>query len=107
LHVADHCRALALVAEHGTAGEIYNVGGGRELSNRELTGLLLDATGRDASQVEPVIDPRGPGHDLRYSVDCTKLAALGYQPQVSFADGLATTVQWYRGNRAWWEPLQH
>jgi dTDP-glucose 4,6-dehydratase len=107
LHVADHCRALALVAEHGTAGEVYNVGGGRELSNRELTELLLAATGRDASYVESVADPRGPGHDLRYSVDCTKLAALGYRPQIPFEDGLASTVQWYRDNRAWWEPLQH
>jgi dTDP-glucose 4,6-dehydratase len=106
LHVADHCRALAVVAEKGTPGEIYNVGGGRELSNRALTELLLAATDRDESYVESVADPRGGGHDLRYSVDYAKLAALGYQPQVAFEDGLASTVQWYRDNRAWWEPLR-
>ena len=106
LFVADHCRGLALVLEKGAAGEIYNIGGGRELTNRELTDLLLTATGRDESFVEPIVDPRGAGHDLRYSVDFSKLAALGYQPQMSFEDGLALTVQWYRDNRAWWEPLR-
>jgi dTDP-glucose 4,6-dehydratase len=106
LFVGDHCRGLALVLEKGEAGEIYNIGGGRELTNRELTDLLLNATGRDASFVEPITDPRGPGHDLRYSVDYSKIAALGYQPQMPFEDGLALTVQWYRDNRAWWEPLR-
>jgi dTDP-glucose 4,6-dehydratase len=106
LFVADHCRGLALVLEKGDAGEIYNIGGGRELTNRELTDLLLSATGRDASFVEPITDPRGAGHDLRYSVDYSKIAALGYQPQMPFEDGLALTVQWYRDNRAWWEPLR-
>ncbi len=104
LWVGDHCAALALVLQHGRAGEIYNVGGGRELSNQELTALLLEATGRDDSFVEHVYDPRGRGHDQRYSVDDSKLAALGYRPGTSFADGLARTVQWYRANRAWWEP---
>lgn len=106
LFVADHCRALALVAEKGGAGEIYNIGGGRELSNRALTELLLAATGRDWSFVQPIIDPRGAGHDLRYSVDFAKIAALGYQPQMPFEDGLALTVEWFRQNRAWWEPLR-
>ena len=69
LFVGDHCRALALVLERGSAGEIYNIGGGRELSNRELTEHLLAATGRDWSFVTPIVDPRGAGHDLRYSVD--------------------------------------
>jgi dTDP-glucose 4,6-dehydratase len=106
LFVDDHCRALALVLEKGSAGEIYNIGGGRELSNRELTEHLLAATGRDWSLVTPIVDPRGAGHDLRYSVDFTKIAALGYRPQTSFEDGLALTVAWFRANRDWWEPLR-
>lgn len=106
LYVGDHCRALALVAEKGDAGEIYNIGGGRELSNRELTQLLLDATGRDWSYVEPIVDPRGAGHDLRYSVDYTKISRLGYRPEMSFEDGLEMTVRWYTDNREWWEPLR-
>ena len=106
LWVGDHCAALALVLEKGQAGEIYNVGGGRELSNRTLAQLLVEATGRDWSLVREIIDPRGAGHDLRYSVDFGKLAGLGYQPRMPFEDGLARTVQWYRDNRAWWEPLR-
>jgi dTDP-glucose 4,6-dehydratase len=106
LFVGDHCRALALVLERGAAGEIYNVGGGRELSNRRLTELLLDATGRDWSFVKPIPDPRGAGHDLRYSVDYSKIAALGYRPEMAFEEGLALTVEWYKDNRAWWEPLR-
>jgi dTDP-glucose 4,6-dehydratase len=106
LYVGDHCRALALVLEKGAPGEIYNIGGGRELTNRELTELLLAATGRDATFVRPITDPRGAGHDMRYSVDYSKIAALGYQPEMPFEDGLALTVQWFRDNRAWWEPLR-
>ncbi|MGQ0837324.1 dTDP-glucose 4,6-dehydratase [Actinokineospora sp.] len=105
LHVDDHCQGIQLVADAGRAGEIYNIGGGTELNNRELTSLLLDATGTDESFVRPVIDRKA--HDRRYSVDITKISTeLGYQPRVSFADGLASTVQWYRDNRAWWEPLR-
>ena len=106
LWVGDHCEALALVAERGARGEFYNIGGGRELSNRELTQLLLDATDRDWSYVQQIVDPRGAGHDLRYSVDYTKTAMLGYQPRIRFEDGLAQTVLWYQENRAWWEPLR-
>jgi dTDP-glucose 4,6-dehydratase len=106
LYVDDHCRGLAIVTEHGQRGEFYNIGGGRELSNRELTELLLDATGRDWSLVENIVDPRGAGHDLRYSVDYSKVAKLGYAPRMSFEEGLAHTVQWFRENRAWWEPLK-
>jgi len=105
LHVADHCRGIQLVAEGGRAGEIYNIGGGTELTNRELTEKLLAATGRDWSAVEPVQDRKG--HDRRYSVDISKIASeLGYAPQVDFTVGLADTVEWYRENRAWWEPLK-
>jgi dTDP-glucose 4,6-dehydratase len=104
LHVEDHCRGIALVAEHGSAGEAYNIGGGTELTNRELTEVLLAATGRDWSLVEPVTDRKG--HDRRYSVDDAKAAALGYRPTVDFADGIARTVSWYADHRDWWEPLK-
>ncbi|RKR73228.1 dTDP-glucose 4,6-dehydratase [Frondihabitans australicus] len=105
LHVDDHTRGIAMVLVGGRAGEVYNIGGGTELTNRELTGLLLEATGRDWSYVDRV--PDRLGHDLRYSVDIAKIRAeLGYEPQVPFAQGLADVVQWYRDNRAWWEPLK-
>jgi dTDP-glucose 4,6-dehydratase len=105
LHVDDHCRGIHLVAESGRPGEIYNIGGGTELTNKELTGLLLDATGTDWDRVKRVTDRLG--HDLRYSVDISKISAeLGYQPQVAFERGLAETVEWYKTNRGWWEPLK-
>jgi dTDP-glucose 4,6-dehydratase len=106
LFVADHCRGIQLVVEGGAPGEFYNIGGGQELSNKELTAKLLEATGRDWSYVQPIVDPRGGGHDLRYSVDYTKIAGLGYAPQVTFEEGLAQTVKWYQENRDWWEPLK-
>jgi dTDP-glucose 4,6-dehydratase len=106
LYVADHCRGIQLVVDKGLPGQYYNIGGGRELSNRELTEQLLAATGRDWSYVTEIVDPRGGGHDLRYSVDYSKTAALGYAPQMTFEDGLARTVEWFRANRAWWEPLK-
>lgn len=106
LFVADHCRGIQLVAEKGEPGEFYNIGGGRELSNRELTEQLLAATGRDWSFVQQITDPRGGGHDLRYAVDYSKIGKLGYAPRVSFEAGLALTVQWFRDNRDWWEPLK-
>jgi dTDP-glucose 4,6-dehydratase len=106
LHVDDHCRGIALVLAGGRAGEVYNIGGGTELTNRELTGLLLDATGRDWSFVDHVEDRKG--HDLRYSVDIAKISSeLGYAPQVPFEQGLAEVVEWYRDHRDWWEPLKH
>ncbi len=105
LHVDDHCRGIALVLQKGRSGEIYNIGGGTELSNRELTDLLLHATGRDESFVNYVDDRLG--HDRRYCVDIGKISTeLGYAPQVDFQDGLAAVVQWYEENRAWWEPLK-
>jgi len=104
LHVDDHTRGIATVLVGGRAGEIYNIGGGTELTNKELTQLLLDATGKDWSYVDRVQDRLG--HDLRYSVDISKIRdELGYEPLVPFAEGLADVVQWYRDNRAWWEPL--
>lgn len=105
LHVDDHTRGIAMVLVNGRAGEIYNIGGGTELTNKELTQLLLDATGKDWSYVDRVADRLG--HDLRYSVDISKIQTeLGYEPLVPFQQGLADVVQWYRDNRAWWEPLK-
>ncbi len=106
LHVDDHCRALHLVLRDGKAGEIYNIGGGTELTNRELTARLLELCAAGWDRVVPVADRKA--HDRRYSVDHTKLSdELGYTPRVSFDDGLAGVVQWYRDNRSWWEPLKH
>ena len=106
LHVDDHCNGIHRVLENGRAGEIYNIGGGTELTNKELTDLLLDACDVNWDRVDYVDDRKG--HDLRYSVDITKISnELGYQPQVDFKKGLAETVQWYRDNRSWWEPLKN
>jgi dTDP-glucose 4,6-dehydratase len=105
LHVDDHCRGIHLVLTGGRPGEVYNIGGGTELTNRELTDLLLRATGTGWDRVRQVADRQG--HDLRYSVDITKISTeLGYQPQVPFEQGLAETVEWYTTRRDWWEPLK-
>jgi len=105
LHVDDHCRGIELVVRGGRPGEVYNIGGGTELTNLELTRRLLAATGGDWSRIEYV--PDRPGHDRRYSVDWSKIAGeLGYRPQVPFEEGLARTVRWYADNRDWWEPLR-
>ncbi|MER5415132.1 dTDP-glucose 4,6-dehydratase [Streptomyces virginiae] len=105
LHVSDHCRGIDLAMRGGRAGEVYNIGGGTELTNKELTGVLLEAAGLGWDMVEHVEDRKG--HDLRYSIDISKIGAeLGYAPQVTFEDGIKATVDWYRENRAWWEPLK-
>ncbi|MCG5470867.1 dTDP-glucose 4,6-dehydratase [Micromonospora sp. LAH09] len=105
LHVHDHCRGIALVQQKGRAGEVYNIGGGTELTNKELTGLLLDACGVGWDRVVPVTDRKG--HDRRYSLDITKISEeLGYTPSITLDQGLADTVAWYRDNRSWWEPLK-
>jgi len=105
LHVSDHCRGIQLALEKGRSGEVYNIGGGTELSNRELTERLLEASGAGWEMVRPVADRKG--HDRRYSLDITKIRnELGYEPQVTLEQGLAGTVAWYRANRDWWEPLK-
>lgn len=106
LHVSDHCAGIQLALEKGRAGEVYNIGGGRELTNRELTEILLAATGRDwESSVRYVEDRKG--HDRRYSLCIDKIRnELGYTPQVTFEQGIAETVAWYQHNRGWWEPLK-
>jgi dTDP-glucose 4,6-dehydratase len=105
LFVDDHCRALLLVLESGRAGEIYNIGGGKGLSNVEITRALLELCGTDESMIEPVEDRLG--HDRRYCVDWSKIRdELGYRPEVDFDEGLARTVKWYRENESWWRPLK-
>jgi dTDP-glucose 4,6-dehydratase len=104
LHIDDHVAGIELVRLGGRPGEVYHIGGGRELTNAELTGLLLEACGHDWDMVAYVEDRKG--HDLRYSLDHSKITAeLGYRPAKDFTTGLAETVAWYRDNRAWWEPL--
>jgi len=106
LHVDDHCRGIHQVLLNGKSGEIYNIGGGRELTNNEITGLILDFMGADASSIEYVEDRKG--HDLRYSVNWDKInRELGYEPYVKFEDGLRETIEWYRDNEAWWKPLKN
>lgn len=105
LHVDDHCRGIHAALMNGKSGEVYNIGGGRELTNLEITNLILEAMGADESSIEYVEDRKG--HDLRYSVDWSKIKReLGYEPQVKFEDGLRETIEWYRDNHAWWEPLK-
>ena len=101
LHVDDHCRGIALALTKGKSGEVYNIGGGTELTNVELTHKILDAMGVGKEFIQPVEDRKG--HDLRYSVDITKInTELGYSPQVNFAEGLIQTINWYKNNDTWW-----
>ena len=106
LHVDDHCRGIYAALMNGKSGEVYNIGGGRELTNLEITDLILKEMGVDKSVIEYVEDRKG--HDLRYSVNWTKInRELGYDPQINFEDGLKKTIQWYRDNEAWWKPLKN
>jgi len=105
LHVDDHCAGIALALQAGRAGEVYHIGGGTELTNRELTEKLLAACGATWKSVVPVDDRKG--HDRRYSLDISKIGTeLGFEPAVTLDEGLADTVAWYRNNRDWWEPLK-
>jgi dTDP-glucose 4,6-dehydratase len=104
LHVEDHCRAIDLLIEKGNNGEVYNIGGGNEVQNVDLTHRILAELDRPTSLITPVEDRLG--HDRRYSVDTTKLRALGWQPQHRFDQGLSATVAWYRDNEWWWRPIK-
>jgi dTDP-glucose 4,6-dehydratase len=104
LHVEDHCAGIELALREGVAGEVYNVGGGEEVENREITGRVLELTGADESLVRRVDDR--PGHDRRYSLDTSKLQRLGWTRRWTLADGLPATVAWYRDNRTWWERIK-
>jgi dTDP-glucose 4,6-dehydratase len=104
LHADDHCAAIELVLREGAAGEVYNVGG-QERENMDVVKAILDATGASPDLVRHVADR--PGHDRRYAIDASKLHGLGWRPRHQFdRTGLAETVEWYRANRAWWEPLK-
>ena len=105
LHVDDHCRGIEKVIEKGKAGEIYNIGGGEELTNLEITRVILERLGGTENDIEFVEDRKG--HDFRYSVDIKKITEqLGYKPEIKFAAGIADTISWYKKNTQWWEPLK-
>jgi dTDP-glucose 4,6-dehydratase len=105
IHALDHCRAIDLVLSNGTVGETYHVGTGVEKSIEEIADLVLGHLGKPASL--KTIVPDRPGHDRRYLLDATKIRRqLGWQPEVAFDEGIAETIDWYRDNRAWWEPLR-
>ncbi len=104
LYVLDHCEAIDLMLHEGQDGEIYNVGGGKELTNLQLTETILDLMGKPKSLIQFVEDR--PGHDRRYSLDCTKIRDLGWQPSHDFEQALEATVHWYVNNRWWWQKIK-
>ncbi|MCG7848428.1 MAG: dTDP-glucose 4,6-dehydratase [ANME-2 cluster archaeon] len=104
IYVLDHCKAVDFVLHSGSVGEIYNIGGGAEKTNLEITEMIIEKVGSDRSMIEYVKDR--PGHDLRYSLDCSKLKELGWTPEYDFDEALKETVQWYVENRWWWEKLK-
>ena len=105
LHVDDHCDGIYSVLSEGKSGNIYNIGGGRELTNRELTEIILRKFDCDDSSIEYVADRLG--HDLRYSVSHEKISReLGYKPKINFEDGIEETIEWYKRNESWWRPLK-
>ena len=104
IFVADHCRALDAVIQKGQPGEIYNIGGGTQISNMELVDNILSLMNKDKSSIKFVKDR--PGHDRRYALDSKKIMKLGWKPRSSFRVNLETTVEWYRENEKWWRPLR-
>jgi dTDP-glucose 4,6-dehydratase len=104
LYVLDNCAAIDLVLRRGREGEVYNIGGGHEVTNIALTRQILALLGKPESLVQPVTDR--PGHDRRYALDAAKVASLGWTPRHAFADALAQTVGWYREHEPWWRPLK-
>ncbi len=105
IYVLDHCKAVDFVLHNGSPGEIYNIGGGAEKTNVEITKKIIELLGKDESAIEYVKDRLG--HDLRYSLDCSKLMKMGWKPEYSFDEALRTTVEWYVEHRPWWEKLKH
>jgi dTDP-glucose 4,6-dehydratase len=100
LYVEDNCEAVDLVLQKGALGEVYNIGGGNERQNIEITKFILKQLGKPEDFIKPVQDR--PGHDRRYSIDCAKVKKLGWTPKTEFEAGLRKTVEWYRDNRDWW-----
>lgn len=105
IYVRDHCRGIATVLEHGALGEAYNVGGGNERPNIEVTRKVLDILGKPHSLIRHIGDPRGASHDRRYALATDKVRALGWAPEARFDAALEATVRWYVDHRAWWEPI--
>lgn len=105
LHVDDHCDGIEFVLTNGWPGEVYNVGGGNERTNREITSIIIDELGLSDDIIKWVADR--PGHDRRYALDCGKLAAMGWTPKVDFEAGLRETIRWYRDNPWWWSKIKH
>jgi len=104
LHVLDHCRALDLLMRTATNGEVYNIGGGNEVKNVDLTHAILKLAGKGPELIQPVADRKG--HDRRYSLSSAKLRKMGWTPQVNFEQGLRDTVAWYQQNEWWWRPIK-
>jgi len=104
LYVLDNCRAIDLILHKGQVGSIYNVAAGNEKTNLELTKVILKIMGKPEGLIEYVKDR--PGHDRRYSLDWTKIKALGWQPQYQFAEALRQTIKWYQDNKQWWQVLK-
>jgi dTDP-glucose 4,6-dehydratase len=104
LHVLDHCRGVDMLIDKGTDGDVYNIGGGNQVKNVDLTHRILKLVGKPASLIKPVADR--PGHDRRYSLDTAKLESLGWRPHADFEQGLSDTVKWYRENERWWRPIK-
>jgi dTDP-glucose 4,6-dehydratase len=105
LHVDDHCDGIEFVLMNGQPGQVYNVGGGNERTNREITWIIIDELGLTEDAIKWV--PDRPGHDRRYALDCGKLGAMGWTPAVDFEQGLRETIRWYRDNAWWWEKIKH
>ncbi|MDL1876494.1 NAD-dependent epimerase/dehydratase family protein, partial [Cytophagia bacterium CHB2] len=105
LYVDDHCDAIHFLMAHGKDGEVYNIGGGNERTNLEITDFILDKLNKPQSLKTYVKDRLG--HDRRYSVDCSKIARLGWQPQFTLESALEHTIDWYVQNRWWWEKLKN
>ncbi|GBF77515.1 dTDP-glucose 4,6-dehydratase [Paenibacillus sp. 598K] len=104
LHVEDHCRAIRLLLERGTPGEVYNIGGHNEHANLEIVRLILQELGKPESLIQFVADRAG--HDRRYAIDAGKMSReLGWMPQYTFAEGLRSTVEWYVQHPQWWRKL--
>jgi dTDP-glucose 4,6-dehydratase len=104
LFVLDHCSAIDLVLHRGESGQVYNVGGGNERRNLQVTHLILELLGKPESLIRRVADR--PGHDRRYALDCAKIHALGWKPAHGFEAAMAATVEWYRKNEWWWRPIK-
>jgi len=104
LYVEDNCAAIDTVLRRGIIGEVYNIGGGNEVTNLDLTQGILEMLGKRADLIRYVADR--PGHDRRYAVDCTKVQSLGWEPRTAFEDGLRHTVGWYRDNPQWWRTIK-